>query len=217
MDPRWCKHSPRVENESARRPALHGCKCALVKGVPDRSYLHKVTYGDMAINKVQWPVVTKVFWIMLQKASDTRYYQKAIYFPQQDRMTYSNKGVFDHIAQESGYELDMSTGLQRLKSPRSLSGTSAHPTMVTLVYIIVMNGWLTSFSFHVNRRPHSWDKAISDPDLATPRSRWWVGSKGKVNQSAQYHIISLPFHFTSARPTIPEIQLSRNVTLKHPR
>ena len=40
---------------------------------------------------------------------------------------------------------------------RSLSGTSAHSTMVTLVNIMVMNGWLTSFSFHVNRPSHSWD------------------------------------------------------------
>ena len=45
----------------------------------------------------------------------------------------------------------------------------------------------------------------------------WVWSKGKVIQSAQYHINSLPFHFTSIRPTIPEIELFWNLTLKHPR
>ena len=45
----------------------------------------------------------------------------------------------------------MSTARRRLKSPRSLSGTSAHPTMVTQVNIMVLNGWLTPFSFHVNR------------------------------------------------------------------
>ena len=108
---------------------------------------------------------------------------------------------------------------RRLKSPQSLSGTSAHPTMVTLVNIIVMNGWLTSFSFQVNRPSHSWDKAISDSDLeiSTPRSRPWVWSKGKVIQSAQYHINSPRFHFTSIRPTIPEIELSRNLTMKYPR
>ena len=39
----------------------------------------------------------------------------------------------------------MSTACRCLKSPRSLSGTSAHPTMVTQVNIMVMNGWLTSF------------------------------------------------------------------------
>ena len=83
--------------------------------------------------------------------------------------------------------------------------------------IMVMNGWLGSFSFHVNRPPHSWDEAISDSDLETPRSRSWVWSKGKVIQSAQYHINSLPFHFTSIRATIPEIELFRNLTLKHPR
>ena len=90
----------------------------------------------------------------------------------------------------------MSTAHRCLKSPQSLSGTSAHPTMVTLVNIMVMNGWLTSFSFHVNRPSHSWDKAISDSDLdiSTPRWRSWVWSKGKVIQSAQYHIKSLRLH-----------------------
>ena len=116
-------------------------------------------------------------------------------------------------------KLDLLMAHRRLKSLQSLSGTSAHPTMVTLVNIMVMNGWLTSFSFHVNRPSHSWDKAISDSDLeiSTPRSRSWVWSKGKVIQSAQYHINSPRFHFTSIRPTIPEIELFQNLTLKHPR
>ena len=106
-------------------------------------------------------------------------------------------------------KLDMSTARQHLKSPRSLSGTSAQPTMVTLVNIIVMNGWLTSFSFHVNWPCHSWDKATSDSDLeiSTPRSRSWVWAKGKVIQSAQYYINSLPFPFTSIRPKVPVIEL----------
>ena len=111
----------------------------------------------------------------------------------------------------------MSTARRRLKSPRSLSGTSAHPTMVTQVNIMVMNGWLASFSFIVNRLPHSWDKAISDSDLETPRSRSWVWSKGKVIQLAQYHIKSLPFHLPSIRPTILQVELFQNLTLKHPR
>ena len=117
------------------------------------------------------------------------------------------------------HKLDMSKARRRLKSPQSLSGTSAHPTMVTLVNIMVINGWLTSFLFHVNRPTHSWDKAISDFDLeiSTPGSRSWVWSKGNVIQSAQYHINSLRFHFTSIRQTIPEIELFRNLTLKHPR
>ena len=103
----------------------------------------------------------------------------------------------------------MSTARWHLKSPQSLSGTSTHPTMITLVNIMVMNGWLTSFSFNVNQLSHSWDKGISDSDLeiSTPRSRSWVWSKGKVIQSAQYHINSLPFHVTSIRPTITEIEL----------
>ena len=111
----------------------------------------------------------------------------------------------------------MSTAHRRLKSHRSLSGTSAHHNMVTLLNIMVMNWWLTSFPLHVNRPPHSWDIAISDSNLETPMSRSWVWSRGNVIQSAQYHINSLPFHFTSIRPTIPEIQLFHNLTLKHPR
>ena len=111
----------------------------------------------------------------------------------------------------------MSTARRRLKSPRSLSGTSAHPTMITQVNIMVMNGWLASFSFIVNRLPHSWDKAISDSDLETARSRSWTWSKGKVIQLAQYHINPLPFHLTSIRPTILQIELFRNLTLKHQR
>ena len=63
---------------------------------------------------------------------------------------------------------------------------------------------MTSFSFHVNRLSHSWDKAISNSELETPRSRSWVWSKGKVIQLAQYPINLLPFHFTSIRLTIPD-------------
>ena len=117
------------------------------------------------------------------------------------------------------WKLEMSTARRRLKSPQSISGASAHPTMVMLVYIMVMDGWLTSFSFYVNWPSHSWYIAILDFDLeiSTPGSRSWVWSNGKVIQSAQYHINSLRFHFTSIRPTIPEIELFRNFILKHPR
>ena len=135
--------------------------------------------------------------------------------------TIKNFNYLCHLSDEKWQQiqLDMSTARQRLKSPQSLSGTSSHPTMVTLVNIMVMNGWLTSFLFHVNRPSHSWDKAISDSDLeiSTPRSRSWVWSKGKVIQPAQYHINSLRFHFTLIRPTIPEEELFRNLTLKHQR
>ena len=76
-------------------------------------------------------------------------------------------------------KLDMSTARRCRKSPRSLSGTSTHPTMVTLVNIMVLNGWLTSFSFHVNQAPHSWDKAISDSDLETPKVKVMGVVKGQ--------------------------------------
>ena len=111
-------------------------------------------------------------------------------------------------------------GTPTSKSPRSLSCTSAHPAMVTLVNIMAINRWFPFFSFHVNRSSHSWKRAISDSDLETPRSRSrsrsWVWSKGRVIYSAQYPINSLHFHFASIRPTIPETQPHRNLTLKHP-
>ena len=76
----------------------------------------------------------------------------------------------------------------------------------TKVSIMVMNRWLTFPSFHVNQASHSWDNAISNSDLETWRSRSWVWSKGMVIWSAQYLINLLTFHFTSIRPTIPEIR-----------
>ena len=105
-----------------------------------------------------------------------------------------------------------------LKSPQSLSGTPTHPTMVTQKS--VSWPWMNDShipSFHVNQPSHSWDKAISNSDLETSRSRSWVWSKDKVIQSDQYLINSLPSHFTWIRPSIPEIQLFRNLTLKNPR
>ena len=94
----------------------------------------------------------------------------------------------------------MSTARRCLKSPRS------HPPTPPWSHKSISWSWMDDshpFSFIVNRPPHLWDKAISDSDLETPRSRSWVWSKVKVIQSAQYHINSLPFHSTSIRPTIP--------------
>ena len=77
----------------------------------------------------------------------------------------------------------MSTARRRLKSPRSLSGTSAHPSPYGHTSHYHGHEWMTHISsFHVNRPSHSWDKAISDSVLETSRSRTWVWSKGKVIQ-----------------------------------
>ena len=119
-------------------------------------------------------------------------------------LSYTTKD-FNNLCHVSVEELGMSTARRHLKSPPWLSGTSAHPTKVTLVNVMVMNRWLTSFSFHVNRLPHSWIKAISDSDLKIPRSRSWVRSKVKVTYNIQYPTNALPLRFTSIRPTIPEI------------
>ena len=47
------------------------------------------------------------------------------------------------------------------------------------------------------------------------RSMSWVWSKGKIIQLIEYPINSPPSNFTSIRPTIPEIQRFRNLTLQH--
>ena len=109
----------------------------------------------------------------------------------------------------------MSTAHRRLKSPRSISGTSNHPTMVTQVNIMVMNGWLTSFSFHVNQQPHSWDKIISGSDLETPRSRSWVWSKGQGHTAGpeSHQLNTFPFQINQTSNSWDTAIL----TLKHPR
>ena len=103
-------------------------------------------------------------------------------------------------------------------STRYVGGTpTSEVTPVTIRYIRPpLHGHTSQYHGH-EWLSHSWDKAISDSDLETPRSRSRVWSKGKVLQSAQYHINSLPFHFTSIRPTIPERDLFQNLTLKHTR
>ena len=67
--------------------------------------------------------------------------------------------------------------------------------MVTLVNIMVMNGWPISLSFHVNRPSHSWVKAISDSDLETPRSGSSVWSKARSYSRSS--ILLIHFIFTS--------------------
>ena len=86
----------------------------------------------------------------------------------------------------------------------------------TKVTLMAINDQPTSLSFYVNWPCHSWNKAISNFDVKTSRSRSCVWSKGKVIYSAQYLIDWHPLSFTSIRPTIPEIQLFWNLTLQNP-
>ena len=97
-------------------------------------------------------------------------------------------------------KLDMSTARRRLKSPQLPFGTSAHPTIVTLVNIKVMNGWLTSFLFHVNRPSISWDQAISDSVLETPRLRSWVWSKARSRSRPSILLICFLFSSHQSHP-----------------
>ena len=105
----------------------------------------------------------------------------------------ANKKYILHSGQ---LKLDMSTARRRLKSPRWLSGTSAHPTKVTLVNVMVMNGWLTSFSFHVNRPPPSCDKAISDYDLEISKVKVMseVKGQGHISYPVSNRCTSVSFH-----------------------
>ena len=112
----------------------------------------------------------------------------------------------------------MSTARRRLKSSRSLSNTSTHRTMVTQKPV--------SWSWMDNAHPFCSMsigcpipeiRLFSNSDLETSRWRSWVWPKGKVIQSAQYLINSLPLHVTSIRPISHEIQLFRNLTSKNPR
>ena len=75
----------------------------------------------------------------------------------------------------------------------------------------------TSLSFHINQPSYSWNKAIPNFDLEMSRSWSHVWPKSKVIQLFQYLIDLIPFPFISIRPTIPEIQLFKNLTLKNPR
>ena len=74
--------------------------------------------------------------------------------------------------------------------------------------------WMTQILF-IPFSSHSWDKAISNSDLETQRSRSLGVVKGQGHTVSPVYL--LPFHSISIRPTIPEIQLFRNLTLKHPR
>ena len=118
----------------------------------------------------------------------------------------------------SHWQLDMSTPRRCLKSPRSLSGTSAHPTMVTLVNIMVMNGWLKSF-FHSLSIGHP----IPEIRLFQTLTLKFQGQGHRCGQwsrsYSQPSILLIHFLFISHQSDqkIPEMHLFRNLTFKHPR
>ena len=89
----------------------------------------------------------------------------------------------------------MSTAHWRLKSPRSLSGTSAHPTMVIQVNIMVMNGWLTSFSIIINRPPHFWEKLFQTLTLKLQGQGHGCGQRESPTiDPVSYLLTSFSFH-----------------------
>ena len=102
---------------------------------------------------------------------------------------------------------------QHLKSFWSPSCTSAHPTMVTLVNIMV-----TSFSFLMSIGcPIHEIRLFQTLTLKLQGKGHGCGKKTKVIQLAEYPINLLPFHFTSIRSTIPAEEVFWNFTLKHSR
>ena len=74
---------------------------------------------------------------------------------------------------------------------------------------------LISLSFHVDRRCHYWDTAISKFDVENSRSRLWVRSKLKVIITWVQHSVDLhPFHSMSIWHPIPQLWPFQNLTLK---
>ena len=73
---------------------------------------------------------------------------------------------------------------------------------------------LISLLFHVDRRCHSWDTAISKFDVENSRSRSWVRSKLKVITWLQHSVDSHPFPSMSIGHPVPELWLFKNLTLK---
>ena len=128
----------------------------------------------------------------------------------------------------------MSTARRRVKSPRSLSGTSAHPTMVTQVNIMnyyplfrvrswntgmrcmsfyilmVMNGWLTSFSSLSIGRPIPEIKLFQTLILKLQGQGHGCGQRARSYNRPS--IILTHFLFISY-----DSDQFRNLTLKHPR
>ena len=107
-------------------------------------------------------------------------------------------------------QLDVLTTRRHLKSLWSLSGTSAHPTMVTLVNIMIMIGCLRSFSFHINQPPHYWDKAISDSLKLQGQG---LGCGQRARSYNQPSIISTHFLFISHQKD----RATSKFDLRHPR
>ena len=110
--------------------------------------------------------------------------------------------------------LDMSTARPHLKSPQSLSGTSPPHHGYPKIMVAVMNDQLTTLSFDVDKSSHSRNKAISNFDLETSRSRSWVWSKeqGHTVSAVSNWFAFFSFHINQI--TLPEIQLFWNLTLK---
>ena len=88
----------------------------------------------------------------------------------------------------------MSTA-RHLKSPQSLSGTSAHPTMVTLVNIMVRNGWLPSFPSISISRPIPEIKLFQTLTLKLQGQGYGCGQSAK--SYSQPSILSFRFLFIS--------------------
>ena len=89
-----------------------------------------------------------------------------------------------------------------------------HPPHQRSGRVMAMNDPLTTLLFHAKWPIHPWDKVILNVDLENSRPWSWVWSKGKVTQSVRCPIDLLPFYFTAIRPTLPELELFKDVTLE---
>ena len=113
-------------------------------------------------------------------------------------------------------KLDMLTARRRLKSPRSLSGTSAHPTMVTQINV---SYWLTSFSFHINQTNNSGDRAISKFDLETSKVKVMseVKSQGHILYPVSNQCTSFLFHINQTNHSWDMAKIVFDLEKTHPK
>ena len=109
----------------------------------------------------------------------------------------------------------MSTTRRCLNSPWSLFGTSPHPTTVSLVNIMVMNGLDYSHPFPSMSigRPIPDIRLSQTQPLKPPSPRSWVWSKARSCNQPSNLLIPFLFILASIRPIL-DIELFRNFTLK---
>ena len=115
-------------------------------------------------------------------------------------------------------KLDMLMPRWLLKSPRSLSSTSAHPTMITLINIMVMNGWLTSFSIGLLSISHPIPEIRLFQTLTLKLQGHGHGCSQRARPYSGLSVLLICVLFISYQSDQQFLRYSyfSNLTLKHP-